>query len=56
MRKRKDVEMEMDYVNGLIKNRKALHRQMQREKECEAAKREKQLNELRLGYRQRDAE
>lgn len=29
---------------------------MQREIECEAAKREKQLNGLRWGYRQRDNE
>lgn len=52
VRKRRDVEMDMDYVNGLIK-RATRAGCREREKECEAAKREKQLNGLRWGYRQR---
>lgn len=50
--------MEMDYVNGLIKTatREDAERDREGEREGEAAKREKQLNELRWGYRQRHNE
>lgn len=40
--------MEMDYLGGLIKRATRAERE-----ECEAAKREKQLNGLRWGDRQR---
>ena len=45
VRKRKEVEMKMDYVNGIIK--RATREDAETEIERDAAKREKQLNELR---------